>query len=357
MYACMCMYACVCMYVYVYICMYAYVCMHVYECMCMYVCMCMYYACVYMHMYVCMHSHISDCIIYTTCAGTHAKRPRKRARPLATTDGHSVASEILAMTCACKTRCSFVLHTKVADIVDLVKDARETLQKCGHTNSSSFLFNKLLARRELRGAKHVLCFDFGGTRICGDVWCQLHGLRLHDSRIKRVMASLREGAREWASFKSATRRDKKRGWRGAWCEAWMRRHVKKFADFNPGTRTAQLDPDALETRHLLYSIDWVRRAVGSRSGSSVKFSRFNDLWKDICKIGYIEEGVTYQIAIRKPRSGFTCTICQTLIDVRRRAAGQSAKQSIAFELLQHLQQVRAMIPCMTRKHTTHTNTK
>ena len=244
------------------------------------------------------------------------------------------------MACSCKTKCSFVLHTKVVDIVDLVKDARETLLQCGHINSSSFLFNKLLARRELCGDKHVVRFEFGGIRICGDVWCQLHGLRLHDSRMKRVLASLREGAKEWASFKSAARNNKKRGWRGAWCEAWMRRHVKKFADFNPVNRTAQLDPDALETRHVMYAIDWARRAVGSRPGPAIKFSRFNDLWKDLLKIGYIEEGVTYQVTLRKPRSGFTCTICQTLIDLRRRAAGQSAKQSLTFELLQHLQQVR-----------------
>ena len=248
------------------------------------------------------------------------------------------------MTCECKTKCSFVVHTKVVDVVDLVKDARETLQQCGHTKSSSFLFNKLLARRELRGDKHVVCFEFGGIRVCGDVWCQLHGLCLHDSRIKRVLASLRQGDTEWVSYKSAAMNNTKRGWRGAWCASWMRRHVKKFADFNPVARTAKLDPDALETRHVLYIIDWTRREAGSRrSGSFIRFSHFSDLWKDMVKIGYIEEGVTYQIMKRNPRSGFTCTICQTLMDMRRRAAGQSAKQSITFVLLQHLQQVTVMI--------------
>ena len=59
--------------------------------------------------------------LYTDSNAVNAKRPRRKARSLAVTDRRAVVSEILAMTCACKVKCSFVLHTKVTDIVDLVK--------------------------------------------------------------------------------------------------------------------------------------------------------------------------------------------------------------------------------------------
>ena len=243
------------------------------------------------------------------------------------------------MTCKCSAQCSFVLHTKVAGIVDRVKDGRHCLHQCGHTKSTDFLFNKLLHTRELHGDKYVVHFRFGGVDICGDVWCKLYGLRLQDSRMKRVLARLREGASEWVS--SSSNKRGRRGWRGCWCSSWMREHVQKFADFNPSSRTAALDPDALETRHLLYMLDWDRRR-GTRTGGALQFSRFNDLWREMMTAGYIEEGVKYDIVIRKPRSGFTCTICQLLMDRRRRAHGRTAKQSITHELYQHLQQVRTV---------------
>lgn len=247
------------------------------------------------------------------------------------------------MTCKCTTKCSFTLHTKVLSVVDLIKDSRTALQRCGHTKSSAYIFDKLLARRELCDNKHVVRFEFGGVSICGDVWCKLHGLRLHDSRMKRVLASLRAGDSVWVSStsKAGSNLDKKRGWRGMWCSAWMRRHVKKFADFNPVNLTASLDPDALETRHILYQIDWHRRPSGSRAGTALQFSRFTDLWRDMVQAGYTEGGKTYAVVKRKPRSGFSCNICQLLMERRRQARGETAKQSITHELHQHLQQVYA----------------
>ena len=157
-----------------------------------------------------------------------------------------------------------------------------------------------------------------------------------DSRIKQVLAALRRGDHEWVHKGARSGR----GWRGDWCRAWMRNHVKKFADFNPTTRTANLDPDALEVRHLLYVMDWRQRAPSARPGPAIKFSRFAELWEMVKTDGYVHKGETFQIKIRPPRSGFTCDICQKLFSLRRNSSTQSEKNDITHQLRQHLQQAR-----------------
>lgn len=131
-----------------------------------------------------------------------------------------------------------------------------------------------------------------------------------------------------------------RGWRGDLCRAWMRTHIKKMADFNPVKLTASLDPDPIELRHTLYKIDWSRRPAGSKSGEALLFTRFCQLWKEVCGVGYVEDGETYTIKIRPPRSGFTCDICQKLMAKKRKASTQSEKDSISHQIRQHLQQAR-----------------
>ena len=277
----------------------------------------------------------------------HTKKRRKQERSPASRDRLTISAEILAMTCGCNPQCAYNLRSKIPDIVQRVKEARTTLHQNGRIRSSATLFNKLLAMRtapHCSGGKHVVNFAIGGVSICGHVWCALHGVNLNDSRMKKILSSLRRGDNEWVDKTTRTvfgiSRSQKQGWRGAWLRAWMRKHVKKFADFNPATLTASLDPDVLEVRHLLYSIAWGQRAAGSRSGPPIKFSRFAELWSDFVKAGYTDEGVTYKIEIRKPRSGFTCNICQIFRDRIRRASGVNLKEEIRSLLKQHLQQVR-----------------
>ena len=155
--------------------------------------------------------------------------------------------------------------------------------------------------------------------------------------MKQVLASLRRGDQEW---KRTAEHKQRRGWRGVACKAWMRRHIKKLADFNPVKKTASLDPEALETRHMLYTTEWGQRAPGAKVGEPIKKSRFAEIWSEVCKCGYVEDGNIFQVVIRPPRSGFMCTICQTLMDKRKKSTSQTEREHISFELQQHLQQAR-----------------
>lgn len=156
---------------------------------------------------------------------------------------------------------------------------------------------------------------------------------------QRMFSFLRRGDCHWYT-KRRRCEGIDRGWRGNWCRAWMRRHVRKFADFNPATRTASLDPDGLDLRHVLYEMDWMQRAPAAKSGPAIKFSRFAELWKLVVEEGYIHDGEIFAIKIRPPRSGFTCDICQKLYAQRRRASTSSEKDDITHQLKQHLQQAR-----------------
>lgn len=197
--------------------------------------------------------------------------------------------------------CGFTLRTQVLDIVQRVIDARFELQISKREHETETLFNKLLQTTRApssTGGKHVVNFVFAGIPVCSRIWCKLHGLSTDDSRMKRVLASLRRGEQMWMARPDI---NKRRGWRGNLAKAWMRRHIKKTADFDPVKSIAYLDPEPVEVRHMLYTLDWGQRASGSRDGKPIRKSRFATLWKEVMKEGYTEEGETFAVVIRPPR--------------------------------------------------------
>ena len=284
---------------------------------------------------------------WPTSPPASTRKPRKRARSPATRNNKSVSAELLAMecspTCTCApagSTCSFNLRSSIPMIVQLIVDARATLHQAGRAHSSEHLFNQLLSSRQAVlgvAGKYRLHFPFAAVPVCSKVWCELHGLRVTDSRVKRVFAALRKGDTTWEG--KANRSTGGRGWRGAWCGSWCRDHVKKFAEFNPATMEASLDPEPLEVRHMLYVSDFKRRVRGSRPGSHLQFSRFAEIWKDFFEDGYTDSGQTFKLGLRKPRSGFSCNLCQMLMALRRKATTRREREEITFKLKQHLQQV------------------
>ena len=248
------------------------------------------------------------------------------------------------MHCRCiEVQCAYKLRQRVPDIVTLIAESRAKLHSLGHKQSSSFLFNKLLPLRQnpkIDGGKHVVNFAFAGVPICCELWCQLYGLTSSDSRIKKLLSQLRKGCSLWNCDNSGPKTGKG-GWRGALCRAWCRTHIKKFAEFDPTKLTAALDPLPVEARHMMYKTDWSARATGSRAGEPLKLSRFFDHWKAQMQEGYVEAGIKYKVKMRPPRSGFTCSVCQMLMDKRRNATSRAAREELSFKLKQHLQQVIA----------------
>ena len=229
-----------------------------------------------------MHSnYLCACRLHTGSACQHecqhddstaARVPRKRKPARASPDQNAkhVGAELLSWKCggkcACGGNCGFRLHTQVGGVVHQIVDVRRQLHKAGRKESSAVLFQKLKEHRQppLRPpGKFLLNFRFAGLDICPDVWCAIHGVTPTDSRMKQIFAYLRRGDCHWVP-KQGRFRGTDRGWRGIWCQSWMRRHVGKFADFNPAKRTASLDPDGLEVRHLLYKMDWEERPHSSR---------------------------------------------------------------------------------------------
>ena len=299
-------------------------------------------------MYRCCAAGMSgtNACMYRCCADKpRVKRKRKSARPPASRVSLVVASELLTMTCDCDDCCAFQLRSRVPDICAQIQDARLLLHNLGRARSSEFLFNVLLPRRISPphvGGKYVLSFVFAGVSVCGKVWCELHGLKKNDSRIKRVFAKLRKGDSRWVTER-ASRSSGGRGWRGSWCRSWCGSHVKKFAEFDPGKQHASLDPEPLEVRHMLYTTDFQRRVTGSRQGCALKLSRFCSIWKEFVASGYCESGVKFKVRKRKPRSGFTCNLCQLLMSKRRKATTTAEREGIGLTLKQHLQQVTVYV--------------
>ena len=249
------------------------------------------------------------------------------------------------MHCHCDIQCAYHLRQRVPDIVTLIAEAREQLRELGHKQSSSFLFNELVSLRQnprVAGGKHVVNFAFAGVPICCELWCQIYGLKSTDSRIKKLLAQLRKGCSEWKCDVSKSKGTA--GWRGDLCRAWCRRHIKKFAEFDPVKMTAALDPVPVEARHMIYKNDWSRRCAEppdnlTHSGEPLQLSRFTDHWNDQMKEGYVEAGVHYDVKTRPPRSGFTCSICQMLMNKRINSTSRTAREELSFKLNQHLQQV------------------
>ena len=161
--------------------------------------------------------------------------------------------------------------------------------------------------------------------------------------MKQVLATLRhpDGKTVWIpKSKPGARGEPGRpSWRGDWCRAWMRTHVKKFAEFNPAEKTASLDPEPIEVRHMLYARDWESRPPGSKTGTAICERHFRTLWEEICSDGYPEGGSVFKIKIRPARSGFTCNICQRLMELRQKASTRLERDEITFQLKQYLQQV------------------
>ena len=271
---------------------------------------------------------------------------KKKERPPVECSRKCVTHELFTMHCHCEVQCTYKLRQRVPDIVTLIVEAREKLISLGHKQSPSFLFNELVVplrqNPRLPGGKHVVNFVFAGVPICCELWCQLYGLKSTDSRIKKMLAQLRKGCSAWNCDDSEPKTGKG-GWRGVLCRAWCRTHIKKFAEFDPTKLTAALDPNPVEVRHMIYKADWSARATGSRAGPPLKLSRFTDHWNAQMKDGYVEAGVKYEVKTRPPRSGFTCSICQILMDKRRNATSRTAREELSFQLKQHLQQVVSLI--------------
>ena len=105
---------------------------------------------------------------------------------------------------------------------------------------------------------------------------------------------------------------------------------------------------------MLYQLKWMERPVSSRPGNALRFSQFSVLWKELCETGLYKDGEKYKVKIKNPLQGFTCTVCQTLIDRQRRASVMSEREELKYKLKQHLQQVtpRIVSCCSGFSHST-----
>lgn len=185
--------------------------------------------------------------VATIDCANHSK-PRAKPRGKAPADLHSCRTQLLENNCLCdKRNCWSSLQGNLIDAARLMMDMRIELQGVKRQDQSRVLFDLLLPMRRVKssagGKPFFIDFNVYGVPVCADVWCEFLGFSYTDSRMKRLLASLRRGDAEWQGNNIC---DPMTGRRGVWAEAWMRAFVIETADWEPNKNNALLDPNPTE---------------------------------------------------------------------------------------------------------------
>lgn len=133
-----------------------------------------------------------------------------------------------------------------------MSSARKQIVEQGHRGSSKFLFDKLrVMRYSINNNKYKMIYNIRGLYVCADTWFLYHGLSVHDSRVKRVLASVRAGDTEWVT---TTKSDKlgRPGSTGLAAMNWMRDYILDCTDQMPTECQFLIDPVTTLDLHSTY---------------------------------------------------------------------------------------------------------
>ena len=132
------------------------------------------------------------------------RRPQSRRVPRLTP--HECAQDLLTHVCACEYTC-FDKIRRLSRAAPTMSSVRVSLSETGHRRSSRMLFQMLKAQRVRKEYTHnrfKINFSIRGVTVCKSAWFWYHDLDEGDSRVKRVLASIRRGDNNWAPAGTAS---------------------------------------------------------------------------------------------------------------------------------------------------------
>ena len=196
----------------------------------------------------------------------------------------------LHLRCDCEVNC-FDKIRSLGDAARIMSDARMQFAEAGQRGSSKMLFNMLLPMRMFVCNKIVLAYCICGIAVCADAFFQYFGLLYSDSRVKRVLASIRKGYTTW--IKKTSTKTGRPNQRGMYCTAWQRQYILDYADQMPNKCVFRVDPVQLKELHEIY-----HRHEALFKHAALSYSRFCELWNVLFSKGISVDGIKHKIEMR-----------------------------------------------------------
>ena len=212
--------------------------------------------------------------------------------------------DLLTSRCNCEINCWDKIR-KFDSAAFVMADARQQFAQAGQRGSSKLLFNMLLPMRMLVANKILLQYSICGLVVCADAYFGYFGLLYSDSRVKRVLALIRQGCTTWSTNSSHT--TGRPNQRGIYATAWMRQHILDHADQMPHKCLFRLDPVMRQDLHTVY-----KRHEVLCNHVALSYSRFCEVWKIFFHKGISLDGINYKCEMRP---GIYACLCATFMHV------------------------------------------
>ena len=181
------------------------------------------------------------------------RRPQSRRVPRLTL--HECAEDLLTYVCACDENC-FDKIRRLSRAAPTMSSVRVSLAEAGHRRSSSILFQMLKAqrfRKAFTNNKFRLSFCIRGVEVCKTAWFWYHDLDEGDSRVKRVLASIRRGDNNWAPVSTASDSGSgRKSVAGQEAQVWMREYVVDYSEQIPNRCLFRIEPEEIQDIHKKY---------------------------------------------------------------------------------------------------------
>lgn len=182
-----------------------------------------------------------------------ARRPAQRRIPRLSRQ--EVEHDLITCECACEYNC-FNKIKMLPDAVKVMQQSRTTLVQAGHRGSTRLLFQMLKARRVRNiGANcsktFSIHFHIQGVAVCAIAWFLYHDLSERDSRVRRVLASIRRGDENWV-VSTGSARSGPDDFAGQAARLWMKEYVVDYCEQIPNRCLFRVEPVHIGDLHDTY---------------------------------------------------------------------------------------------------------
>ena len=96
-----------------------------------------------------------------------------------------------------------------------------------------------------------MIYNIRGVHVCADAWFVYHGLSVNDARVKRVLAKIRRGDKEWVSTSKSDKLGRP-DTVGKMALNWMRDYIMDCTEHMPTACQFLLDPVTSQDLHASY---------------------------------------------------------------------------------------------------------
>ena len=149
---------------------------------------------------------------------------------------HECAQDLLTYVCQCSPNC-FDTIRMLPSAARAMSNARISLVQAGHRRSTSLLFKMIHSGRvrlHNKGHRFRITFSIRGVEVCKVAWFWYHDLDQRDSRVRRVLASIRRGDNNWVPRRASSGSGSgRKGIAGRAAQEWLKEYVTEFSDQIP----------------------------------------------------------------------------------------------------------------------------